>query len=96
MLGILVMVIGVSPHGYLVEKPNHSLCAEPMASAPLIAQPVPQLVDAPVAPVYPAVAAPVYPVPVSPQQVYFYRPLFRSVIRRGQFSVSPCTSGGCR
>ena len=55
MLGILVLVIGISPHGVLVEKPNHNLCDEPV----VLVQPVaPSVVVAPSAvPVY---AQPVY------------------------------------
>jgi len=81
MLGILVLVIGISPHGVLVEKPNHNLCDEPAA----LAQPVaPSVIIAPAA------------VPVYAQPVYSYRSIFRPVIRRGQFTVAPCTTGSCR
>lgn len=81
MLGILVLVIGISPHGVLVEKPNHNLCDEPM----VLVQPVaPSVVITPPA------------VPVYAQPVYSYRSIFRPVIRRGQFTVAPCTTGSCR
>ena len=87
MLGILVLVIGISPHGVLVDKPNHNLCDEPVA----LVQPM-----ALVQPVAPTVFIAPSAVPVYAQPVYSYRSIFRPVIRRGQFTVAPCTTGSCR
>ena len=88
MLAIAVLVMALSPHSALVEKPDHDMCA-PAVVGKLNATAVPVYVVPP-----PVVTVPTY---VTPQvNVRGFR-LFSTVLRQGRFSSgSSCTSGSCR
>ena len=88
MLAIAVLVVALSPHSALVEKPDHEMCA-PVVVAKLNAAVVPVYVAPP-----PVVPVPVYV--ISQASVRGFR-LFSPVLRQGRFSSgSSCASGSCR
>ena len=91
MIAIAVLVVALSPHSMLVEKPNHDMCGP--APAVIEDQIIP-----PVALVAPPAVAPTAPVFYTvPQASTRTFRLFSPVLRQGRSIGSlPCTNGSCR
>ena len=91
MIAIAVLVVALSPHSMLVEKPNHEMCG-----------PAPTVIEDQIKPTVAFVAPPAV---VPPAPVFYTVPqanartfrLFSPVLRQGRsIGGLPCTNGSCR